>query len=179
MKYSTAVSTAALVALASASPTPVQKRADACGQWDTVETGGYTVYNNLWGQDAADSGSQCFGVDGLDGNSLSWHAGWSWSGGQGRKSMLPLCYEQGDTEHFFPEVKSYPNVVLDSSRDSGKQISAISSMDSSWSWSYTGNGIIADVAYDLFTSSTADGSEEFEIMVWLAALGGAGPISSA
>lgn len=30
----------------------------------------------------------------------------------------------------------------------------------------------------MFTSSTATGSNEFEIMVWLAALGGAGPISS-
>ena len=30
----------------------------------------------------------------------------------------------------------------------------------------------------MFTSSTAGGSNEYEIMVWLAALGGAGPISS-
>jgi xyloglucan-specific endo-beta-1,4-glucanase len=44
--------------------------------------------------------------------------------------------------------------------------------------SYTGSNIIADVAYDLFTSSTATGSDEYEIMIWLAALGGAGPISS-
>ena len=40
------------------------------------------------------------------------------------------------------------------------------------------NNVVADVAYDLFTSSTADGDEEYEIMIWLAALGGAGPISS-
>lgn len=37
---------------------------------------------------------------------------------------------------------------------------------------------MADVAYDLFTSSSADGDSEYEIMIWLAALGGAGPISS-
>lgn len=30
----------------------------------------------------------------------------------------------------------------------------------------------------MFLSSTASGSDEYEIMVWLAALGGAGPISS-
>ena len=30
----------------------------------------------------------------------------------------------------------------------------------------------------MFTSSTATGSNEYEIMVWLAAYGGAGPISS-
>jgi xyloglucan-specific endo-beta-1,4-glucanase len=37
---------------------------------------------------------------------------------------------------------------------------------------------VADVSYDMFTSSTATGSNQYEIMVWLAALGGAGPISS-
>jgi xyloglucan-specific endo-beta-1,4-glucanase len=45
--------------------------------------------------------------------------------------------------------------------------------------SYTGSNIVADVSYDMFTSSTASGANEYEIMVWLAALGGAGPISSA
>lgn len=30
----------------------------------------------------------------------------------------------------------------------------------------------------MFTSSSASGSDEYEVMVWLAALGGAGPISS-
>ena len=34
------------------------------------------------------------------------------------------------------------------------------------------------MAYDLFTSFTASGSPEYEFMIWLAALGGAGPISS-
>lgn len=43
---------------------------------------------------------------------------------------------------------------------------------------YTGSDIVANVAYDLFTSSTADGSAEYEFMIWLGALGGAGPISS-
>lgn len=85
MKYSTTVSSAALIAFASAVPTRVEKRADSCGQWDTIETGSYTVYNNLWGQDAADSGSQCFGVEGLSGDSVSWHAIWTWLGGQGSK----------------------------------------------------------------------------------------------
>ena len=44
--------------------------------------------------------------------------------------------------------------------------------------SYSGSGLVADVAYDMFLSSTTDGDAEYEIMVWLAALGGAGPISS-
>lgn len=44
--------------------------------------------------------------------------------------------------------------------------------------SYSNTNVVADVAYDMFLSSSASGSEEYEIMVWLAALGGAGPISS-
>jgi xyloglucan-specific endo-beta-1,4-glucanase len=46
------------------------------------------------------------------------------------------------------------------------------------SYTYTGTSLVANVAYDLFTSSTATGSAEYEIMIWLAALGGAGPISA-
>ena len=45
--------------------------------------------------------------------------------------------------------------------------------------SYTGSNIIADVAYDTFLSpSSSSSSPEYEVMVWLGALGGAGPISS-
>ena len=44
-----------------------------CGQWDSVQTGAYTVYNDLWGISAAKSGNQCFGVDGLSGSTLEWH----------------------------------------------------------------------------------------------------------
>jgi hypothetical protein len=44
--------------------------------------------------------------------------------------------------------------------------------------SYTGSSIVADVSFDMFTS-TSTGSDQYEIMIWLAALGGAGPIGSA
>lgn len=30
------------------------------------------------------------------------------------------------------------------------------------------SSVVADVAYDMFTSSTSGGSNEYEIMVWLA-----------
>ena len=73
MKFSTTIASASMAAIAIAVPTKVLKRADSCGQWDTVETGSYTVYNNLWGESSATSGSQCFGVDGLSGNKVSWH----------------------------------------------------------------------------------------------------------
>lgn len=58
----------------------IEKRADFCGQWDSYSTGAYTVYNNLWGEHSASSGSQCTGVGGLLGNTAKWHTGWSWAG---------------------------------------------------------------------------------------------------
>ncbi|KAI1811517.1 family 12 glycosyl hydrolase [Poronia punctata] len=130
--------------------------ASFCGQWDSEETGPYTIYNNLWGMDAG-TGEQCTSVDGLneDDDSVAWSTSWSWSGGS-------------------YNVKSYANVVV---KADVKQISDIASIPSSWKWDYAGNDIIANVAYDLFTSSSADGSSEYEVMIWLAALGGAGPIS--
>jgi xyloglucan-specific endo-beta-1,4-glucanase len=119
---------------------------------------GYVVdkSQNLWGKADATSGSQCTGVDGLNGSTLKWHTKWSWAGGAGH-------------------VKSYANVVT---KISQKALSSVKSLPSTWTWAYTGSNMIANVAYDLFTSSTATGSAEYEIMIWLAAIGGAGPISA-
>ncbi|KAF2997864.1 hypothetical protein E8E13_002971 [Curvularia kusanoi] len=160
MKLSTLATFASTAAFAAAAPTtPVSelsKRADFCGQWDNQVQGQYTIYNNLWGRAQATSGSQCTGVDGLSGSTLKWHTKWSWAGGQG-------------------QVKSYANVVT---KVSQKALSSISSLPSTWNWSYTGSNIIADVAYDIFTGASATGSANYEIMIWLSALGGAGPISS-
>ncbi|KAH8800610.1 endoglucanase A precursor [Xylogone sp. PMI_703] len=145
-----------LNALAAVIPTrTLQERADICGQWDSITTGSYIVYQDLWGMSSG-TGSQCSGVDSLSGSTLAWHTKWSWSGGSS-------------------SVKSFANVAL---QMSATQLSRISSIPSSWSWKYTGSNIDADVAYDMFTSSSSSGSNEYEVMVWLAALGGAGPISS-
>jgi xyloglucan-specific endo-beta-1,4-glucanase len=59
-----------------------------------------------------------------------------------------------------------------------KALSSIKTLPSTWTWTYSGTSIVANVAYDLFTSSSASGSAEYEIMIWLSALGGAGPISA-
>jgi xyloglucan-specific endo-beta-1,4-glucanase len=59
-----------------------------------------------------------------------------------------------------------------------KKLSAISTIPTTWHWTYSGSSVVADVAYDMFTSSTATGSAQYEIMIWLDAIGGAGPISS-
>ncbi|CAI7621421.1 unnamed protein product [Penicillium glandicola] len=132
------------------------RRADFCDQWGTTTAADYIIYNNLWGQADDPSGTQCTGLDSVSGNTIAWHTSWSWAG---------TSYQ----------VKSYASASL---QFTPKQLSAVSSIKSVMDWSYSTTNIVADVAYDMFLSSTADGSEEYEIMVWLAAIGGAGPISS-
>ncbi|KAE8381984.1 concanavalin A-like lectin/glucanase domain-containing protein [Aspergillus bertholletiae] len=133
------------------------KRADSCGQYDTINVGSFKLYNNMWGKDSG-SGSQCVALDSGDGSSspAAWHATWSWSGGDGK-------------------VKSYPNFEA---RPENKKVSDLPNIQSTWKWSYKGDNIVGDVAYDIFTSSSAGGNAEYEIMIWTAALGGAGPISA-
>ncbi|KAI7163474.1 hypothetical protein KC349_g1358 [Hortaea werneckii] len=157
MKATTAFASGSLLALSAAAPTRTENKRSAtsdCSQYGETTVGNYIVYNDLWGQDNG-SGSQCVTVTGVTDDSLEWSTTWSWS----------------DNKN---DVKSYSNAVVDTD---SVQLSSISSMKSSWDWKYTGDSLTADVAYDMFTSSSADGSEEFEIMVWLANLN-AGPISS-
>ncbi|KAM0135568.1 hypothetical protein ACHAO1_005117 [Botrytis cinerea] len=130
-----------------------------CGQYDSVATGAYTVYQDLWGQDSATSGSQCSTVTSLSGSTIVWSTSWSWAGASS-------------------SVKSYANIALDSVAKTGVKVSSISAIPAVWKWGYTGSSIVADVSWDIFTASTAGGTNEYEIMIWLAAIGGAGPISS-
>ncbi|RLN90906.1 hypothetical protein BBJ28_00000323 [Nothophytophthora sp. Chile5] len=130
---------------------------DFCDQWGTTTSGDYIIYNDLWGESYATSGSQCTGLDSNDGSTIAWHTNYSWAGAS-------------------TQVKSYANAAL---QFDAVQLSGVSSIPSTMEYTYTyDDTLIADVAYDLFTSSTADGDNEFEVMIWLAALGGAGPISS-
>ncbi|KAM3066056.1 hypothetical protein ACMFMG_010605 [Clarireedia jacksonii] len=146
----------AAIAAPAVSKTVKARSTQVCGQWDSVVTGSYTIYQDLWGKDSANSGSQCSTVNSLSGETVSWSTSWSWTGGSS-------------------DVKSYANVAL---TKTGVQISHISAIPGIWKWSYTGSNIVADVSWDLFTASTSGGANEFEIMIWLAAIGGAGPISS-
>ncbi|POM80511.1 Endoglucanase, partial [Phytophthora palmivora] len=131
--------------------------ADFCDQWGTATTDDYIIYNNLWGESYATSGSQCTGLDSSSGSTVAWHTNWTWAGASSN-------------------VKSYANAAL---QFDAVQLSSISSIPTTLEYSLEYSGtIVADVSYDLFTSSTSDGDNEFEIMIWLAALGGAGPISS-
>lgn len=153
MKFTTQLLTLPLAALAAATPT-LHRRADMCGDWDNVVVNDYTLYNNLWGKGAATSGSQCTTLDGVSGSTIKWHSAWSWAGGQ-------------------YSVKSYPNVVVKTQQ---VPISKVASIPSTWKWDYTGKNLVTNVAYDVFTSATAGGKEQYELMVWLANIN-AGPIS--
>jgi xyloglucan-specific endo-beta-1,4-glucanase len=131
--------------------------AEFCDQWGSTTTGNYILYNNLWGKDSATSGSQCTGLDSANGNTVAWHTAFNWAG-------APV------------QVKSYANVNL---KFTPLQLNKISSIPSTISYSYASTGsLVADLSYDLFTASTPTGKNEYEIMIWLAAIGGAGPISS-
>ncbi|KAH7492447.1 Inactive glycoside hydrolase XLP1 [Phytophthora ramorum] len=130
---------------------------DFCDQWGTATTDDYIIYNNLWGESYATSGSQCTGLDSSSGSAVAWHTNWTWAGASS-------------------SVKSYANAAL---QFDAVQLSSVSSVPTTMEYSLDYSGtIVADVSYDLFTSSTSDGDNEFEIMIWLAAIGGAGPISS-
>ncbi|KAE9175885.1 hypothetical protein PF005_g25214, partial [Phytophthora fragariae] len=130
----------------------VASAGDYCGQWDWAKS---TNYNKK----AAASGSQCTGVDKISGSIIGWHTSYTWTGGAAT------------------EVKSYSNAAL---IFTPKTLSSISTIPTAmkYSYSYSSGTFVADVSYDLFTSSTATGKNEYEIMIWLAAYGGAGPISS-
>jgi xyloglucan-specific endo-beta-1,4-glucanase len=72
-------------------------------------------------------------------------------------------------------VKTYTNINVNNGLN--KKLSAIGSIQSSWSWSQSSSGtLVANIAYDLFTSATSGGSNAYEIMIWLANYN-AGPIS--
>ena len=76
-------------------------------------------------------------------------------------------------------VKSYANAEVSLHP---KPLSQISSIHSTWSYTLTGDSLVCDVSYDMFTSkdptATLGGDyHDYEVMVWLAQLGGAAPIA--
>ncbi|KJR89555.1 uncharacterized protein SPSK_06582 [Sporothrix schenckii 1099-18] len=119
---------------------------------------GYECLNNLWGDTAATSGQQCTYVDGSSSNSVSFHTTWTWQGAPNNVKSYAYC------------GKIAPK---------GKLISAISSMQTSVSWTYTTEDLRANVAYDIFTAADPNhdrSSGDYELMIWLARLGGIYPI---
>ncbi|KAJ6487892.1 glycoside hydrolase family 12 protein [Mycena sanguinolenta] len=150
-----------LVSFVSSAPTSVEERATAidttshCGLFDSVVAGSYSLLLDQWGASGATSGSDCANLVSLSGTTVAWKSVWTWNGGNG--------------------VKSFTDINVNSGLN--QQLSAISTIPSTWDWSYSTSSIVADVAYDLFTSNTAGGSAVNEIMIWLANFN-AGPISA-
>ncbi|KAI0313955.1 concanavalin A-like lectin/glucanase domain-containing protein [Amylostereum chailletii] len=134
-----------------------QDTSQHCGQWDSIAVGStYSLLLDQWGLSGASSGSDCAQLTSVSGSTVAWKTTWTWTGGTG--------------------VKSFTNVQLDQGLN--QQLSSISSIPTVWDWTQSTSGtIVADVAYDLFTSASAGGSNAYEIMVWLANVN-AGPISS-
>lgn len=105
----------AAIAAPAVSKTLKARSTQICGQYDSVVTGAYTVYQDLWGEAQATSGSQCSTVESLSGTTIAWSTSWSWAGASS-------------------SVKSYANVALNSVVTAGVQVSSISSIPAVWKW---------------------------------------------
>ena len=118
-----------------------------CDLYAYYSTNGYEVLNNLWGKDAATSGSQCTYYNGASGSGIAWSTAWSWQGGQNN-------------------VKSYAYAGRQFDR---KLVSDIRSLPTTVEWTYNTTDIRANVAYDLFTSTNRtheNSSGDYELMIW-------------
>ncbi|KAL8953432.1 MAG: hypothetical protein Q9222_000706 [Ikaeria aurantiellina] len=144
-----------LVSCAAAPTAVLQPRVPSqCGQYSSISTGSYTIASNEWGASTG-TGSQCSQIDGLSGNSLAWSTTWTWSGGTNN-------------------VKSYTNVQ---SPMTSKPLSQYTSIPTTWSWSYSGTSLRANVAYDTFLGTCPSCAQAYEVMVWLGVYGGISPLS--
>lgn len=124
------------------------------GQWDSVHAGQYSLFNDLWNEKNATWGSQESQITSFSGSTIGWTTTYTWTGGS--------------------QVKTFANVQLNAGIN--QQLSTISSIPTNWEWTQSTNEVVADVAYDLFTSWSPGGSNQNEIMVWLANIN-SGPIS--
>lgn len=85
---------------------------------------------------------------GIVGTGVSWGTSWTWAGG-------PY------------NVKSY--AVGGKIVEPPRLISSISSLPSTFKWTNTGTNMIANVAYDLFTSANSAAETwagDYELMIW-------------
>lgn len=153
MKLTLALLSTLTLALAAPSTevmSPLDKRQlkTLCGLYDYWSGNGYEVLNNLWGKDAASSGSQCTYVNGASSSGIQWSSTWTWQGSPNN-------------------VKSYVYSGRQVTR--GRKISDIGSMPTSISWRYNTENIRANVAYDIFTAADpnhANSGGDYELMIW-------------
>lgn len=119
-----------------------------CGLYDYWSNDKYELLNNLWGKDAATSGSQCTYLDGTANGGIQFSTTWTWNGAP-------------------DNVKSYPWVNRRVPK--GTKISDVKTMKTAVTWKYDRTDIRANVAYDVFTAKDKDhvnSSGDFELMIW-------------
>jgi xyloglucan-specific endo-beta-1,4-glucanase len=134
------------IILAGLAAVTVAQQQTLCELYSYYSTNGYELLNNLWGRDAATSGSQCTYYDGFN-SGMSWRSTWQWAGGENN-------------------VKSY---VYSGRLITKKLVSKYSNMQSTAQWSYDTQNIRCNVAYDLFTAADVNhdrSSGDYELMVW-------------
>ncbi|EUC39301.1 glycoside hydrolase family 12 protein [Bipolaris victoriae FI3] len=122
---------------------------DACKLYNYYSSNGYEILNNLWGKDAATSGSQCTYVDGVTDAGTKWHSNWTWAGAPNN-------------------VKSY---VYAGRLFTKKPVSQFTNLQTEANWAYDTSNIRCNVAYDLFTAQDVNhttSSGDYELMIWLA-----------
>lgn len=136
---------------------------ETCAQFDPVTAGAYAVQNDIWGATASGDQKQCSSITGAPGDgTLAWSTTFNWAGSPS-------------------QVKTYANAEA-SSITTCKPLNQYTSIPTTWDWSYGGAQITGDVAYDAFLAPVCNGPGDphnYEIMVWLAALGGLNPIGTA
>jgi xyloglucan-specific endo-beta-1,4-glucanase len=146
-----------LLSVAGAALEPRQQ-ASLCKKYEYWSGNGYECLNNLWGDEAATSGSQCTYVDGASSSGVKWHTKWTWNGGQNNVKSYAYCGK-----------------IL----TKGRTIGSINSMQTSTNWSYDVNTMRCNVAYDIFTAADpnhVNSSGDYELMIWLARIGDIYPI---
>lgn len=132
--------------------------ASTCDQYTPITSGSYEVQNDAWG--AIPGGSSCVSIGSSSGSdSVAWSNDFNWSGDKSA-------------------IKSYANTQA-KDKVPCKPLNQFKTMPSSWSWSMSSTPT-ADVAYDAFlnpTCNTPGDPHTYEVMIWLAQLGGLPPIS--
>ena len=82
-----------LLPLVSASPLERRASTAACGQFDTITSGSYSLLTNLWGESA--SGSQCSTLESVQSNTVTWSTEWTWADEIGIKSFSNIQLNAG------------------------------------------------------------------------------------
>ncbi|KAK3111977.1 hypothetical protein LTR53_012228 [Teratosphaeriaceae sp. CCFEE 6253] len=108
-------------ALAAPTPTLVERATQQCGQYQSQQSGGYTLATHGWGWSSG-TGSQCSEINSVSGGTIAWDTTWSWSG-------TPT------------QVKSYTNVQAGFTQEA---LSQYTSIPTTWKWSYTGTILAAN-----------------------------------